>query len=437
MRRRGSGAATLTPMLILALASLVGASLAWGYGYYDIGLGTAVFQGSARGAAMGEVTLLSEDGPLAAALNPARLAGLAERRLTVSYRAASLDEDWAFRVHDSFDAVMGYNTYAANSNLYHDLAGGMTTGRLERAFDLCLGFAVVPVYDFRYDYAEEIRDRNSSSSPADRLIANNYIEGSGLVRSASFSAAKAVGRGFSLGLGVDYLFGERDLEARIVFADPVKIPWESDSPETSDTFEANDLGGARLALGATYAAGKRVEIAATYKSGVDLDGAASSLAGGPVGLLTDPGSDIKCPSTVGLGVSFRPRNALPTVIEGNVVLTRWSEVSDPTGIGPEPDDTYEWHIGVEHVFYNGRPLRFGFLYRPSSRDKETGESAVTAGTGLAVADFDIDLAARVGWREYRWPDLFADDLYGATVREGGDLVRETTVGAVVSVSRRF
>jgi hypothetical protein len=422
----------LTPVLALALASL-----AWGYGYYDVGLGTAVFQGSARGAAMGEVTLLSEDGPLATALNPARLAGLTDSRFAVSYRAASIDEDWAFPVHDSFDAVMGYNTYAANSNLYHDFAGAITTGRLARAFDLCLGFAIVPVYDFRYDYAEEIRDRNSSSSPPDRLIANNYIEGSGLVRSASFGIGRAVGRGFSLGLAVDYLFGERDLEARVAFADPVKIPWESDSPETSNIFEAKDLGGARLALGAAYAAGKRVEIAATYKSGVDLDAAVSSLVGGPVGLITDPGSKVECPATVGLGVSFRPRNQLPTVIEGNVVLTRWSEVSDPTGIGPDPDDTYEWHIGVEHVFYNGRPLRFGFLYRPSPRDKETGESAVTAGTGLAVADFDIDLAARIGWREYRSPDLFADDLYGAAVREGSDLVRETTVGAVVSVSRRF
>ena len=432
MRRAASGAMMLTPMLIVALASLAG-----GYGFYDLGLGAAAYQGSARGAGMGEVTLLSEDGPIAAALNPARLAGISEGRFTVSYRVASVDEDWAFPVHDSFDAVMGYNTYVATTELYHDLAGGVATGRLERAYGLCAGFAIAPVYDFRYDYAEEIRDRNSSSSPADRLIANNYIRGDGLVRSASFGVGKTIWRGLSLGLGVDYLFGERDLSARVVFADPVKIPWESDSPETSETFEANDMSGVRLSLGATYAVGKRVEIAAAYKSGADLDPAMATAGGGVINLITDPGSEVECPATVGLGVAFRPRNEMPTVIEGNVVLTRWSEVSDPTGIGPAPEDVYEWHLGVEHVFYNGRPLRFGFLYRPSPQDDETGEAAVTAGTGLALAGFDIDLAARVGWREYRWPDVFADDIYGAALRDGTDLVRETTVGAVVSVGRRF
>jgi hypothetical protein len=125
------------------------------------------------------------------------------------------------------------------------------------------------------------------------------------------------------------------------------------------------------------------------------------------------------------------------VIEGNVVFTAWSDVEDASRPGVKLDDVYEWHIGVEHVFYNSRPLRFGFLFRPSPSEKETSESAVTAGTGLRVSGLDIDLAAKVGWREYRSADLFSDDIFGAKPRQSTDLVKETTMGGTVSVSKRF
>ena len=422
---------------VCAIILVAVASGAWAYGYYDVGLGSAVFQGSPRGAGMGEVTLLSEDSPLAVTLNPALLGGFAEPRLALSYRLASVDETWAFPIHDSFDAFLGYNDYSYNAKAYSDFAGGLASGTLSKALDLSFALAVVPAYDFRYDYAEEIRDRNSSAQPPDRLIANNLVEGTGEIRSLSFGVGRPVTDALSLGAGVDYLFGERSLDARILFVDESKIPWESSSPETSDKFDAEDLSGTRFVVGAVYNLSRRIGLAATYRSGAELDGDISYNVGGPADVIGNPEALVKFPESYALGASFRPRNELPTVIEGNVILTRWSEVPDPTGIGQEPRDIYEWHIGVEHIFYNTRPVRFGFFYKPSPRDKETGESAVTGGTGFNVAGLDIDLAGRIGWREFRSPDLFRDDLYGAKVREGTDLVRETLLGATVSVSKRF
>jgi hypothetical protein len=120
-----------------------------------------------------------------------------------------------------------------------------------------------------------------------------------------------------------------------------------------------------------------------------------------------------------------------------VVFTAWGGLKDASRPGLSLDDVYEWHIGVEHVFYNSRPLRFGFLFRPSPGDRETSESAVTAGTGLRLAGLDIDLAAKVAWREYRAADLFSDDIFGAKARQSTDLVRETTIGGIVSLSKRF
>jgi len=437
--RSGVNAGSLGGVICAAMlgAVMLAAPGAWAYGYFDVGLGSAVFQGSPRGGGMGEVTLLSEDSPLAAALNPALLGKFAAPRFALSYRLANVDETWAFPIHDSFDAFLGYNDYSYNTEVYSDFAGGLASGTLGRAFDLSFAVAIVPAYDFRYDYSEEIRDRNSSAQPPDRIIANNFVEGTGEIRSLSFAVAKPIGAGLSLGAGLDYLYGDRSLDARIEFVDETKIPWESASAETSDFFDANDLTGTRLVLGAAYDLSPRFSFAATYKSEAELDGEIAYRVGGPADVIGNPEALIKFPSSYGFGVSFRPRNEMPTVIEGNVILTRWSEVPDPTGIGPESRDIYEWHIGVEHVFYNARPVRFGFFYKPSPRDRETGESAVTAGTGFDVVGLSVDVAGKIGWREFRSPDLFRDDLYGAKLREGTDLVRETLLGATVSVSKRF
>jgi hypothetical protein len=423
---------------VLALALV---SSAWGYGYLGLGLGAGVFQGSARGGGMGEVGLASEESPMAVALNPALVASLEARQMALVYRAAALDENWSSPVYDSFDAILGYTTYSANSSLYHDFAGGLASGPVPQAFGTAFAVALGTAYDFRYDYDEEVRDRASTAQPPDRVIARNSVRGDGQVRALSLGAAKTVYPGLALGLGLDYLFGDHDVEAAIRFLDENRIPWASGSPDTFDTYTADDLSGTRFTVGASYSLGERLNFAAAYRTETDLDGDVSASGGTGFGaagtsILGASGDKVTCPAAYSLGVSLKPRNVLTTVVEGNLVVTRWSGLEDEAG-GTGLDDTFEWHLGVEHVFYNQRPLRFGFLYRPSPADKETSEAAVTAGTGFNVVGFDIDLAARVGWRDYREGDLFKDDIFGAKLRGSTDVVRDTDFGALVTVTRRF
>ena len=428
---------------IAAILALLLVSSAWGYGYLGVGLGSGVFQGSARGGGMGEVTMLSEDGPLAVTLNPALLGLMKDGRVEATYRGASVREDWAFPVHDSFDALLGYNTYSANSNIYHAFSGQAASGPLARLGGVCFALASLPVYDFRYDYEEEVRDRNPNAQPPDRVIANNFIRGDGAIASLSFGLGKAFHPSFSLGAGLDYLFGKHDLEKGISFVDATRIPWAGGNPDTSGTFSASDLSGTRFTLGATWVLGERVEVGAAYKSRAELEGDFSGENSSLLGFGGASGADgagitVKYPASYALGVSIRPRNVLAAVVEGDVVLTKWSDVSDAAGIaGTYLDDTYEWHLGVEHIFYNGQALRFGLLYRPSPKEKETSEAAVTAGTGFTIAGIGVDLAAKVGWREYRQPDIFSDEIFGAKLRGSTDLVKESITGAIISVSRRF
>jgi hypothetical protein len=179
----------------------------------------------------------------------------------------------------------------------------------------------------------------------------------------------------------------------------------------------------------------------TSKCELDGDYSTSSASGllGFLPRVSDAGGEIKItyPASYVFGVTYRPRNELPTVVEANVKFTDGSEASNSALDGFTYDDTYQWRVGIEHVFYNGRPLRFGFVYTQSAVDKETSEVAFTAGSGILIKGFGIEFAGRVGWREYRYFDLFEDSIFCAQLRDFTDLIEETSVSGVITISRRL
>jgi hypothetical protein len=426
-------------LLILALVSG-----AWGHTFLDLSLGSEVFQGSGRCGGMGDVSVLCEQTPLAVAQNPANLAGLARPEVSVAYRFFSLEEDWSFPAHDSFDAILGYTTYSRNSNLYHSGTLAFATGALAEFFDVSVGWSLLPAYNFSYDFHEQIRDRSTSSVPGDKVIAEAVVTGEGDVYSVSVGAGKALNDKLMVGAGLDYLFGDFDIEARLSEVDTTKVPcWTERATETGDTFRSSNLGGIRYRAGLVYNLNQRIALGATMTSKCEVDGDYStSSASGLLGFMPridEAGGQftVTYPASYVLGVTYRPRNELPTVVEANVKFTDGSEASNSALDGFAYDDTYQWRVGIEHVFYNGRPLRFGFVYTQSAADKETSEAAFTAGSGITIGGFGIEFAGKVGWREYRYFDLFDDSVFCAESRELTDLVEETSVSGVISISRRL
>lgn len=435
MRRGATGGA----LLVLAFATC-----SWGYSFLDLGLGSKVFQGSARCGGMGEVALLCEDSPLAVVGNPASLAMFRRPEVIASYRFLSFEEDWSFPAHDSFDAILGYNTYSRNSNLYHSGAVAVASGAVPQALGVSVGFAVAPAYDFSYDFYEEIRDRSTSSVPTDKVIANGFIESEGDILSLSFGAGKSLREDLSVGVSVDYLFGDFDLEARLSSVDTTKVHcWESPGTETSDSFRSSNLSGMRYRVGARYRLNMRVEMAACATSGCDLEGDYSTTStDGLLGFLPRESEEggsfmLKYPASYTLGIAFKPRNELLTVIEANVTYTRWSDAANEALDDLRLEDTYTWHIGIEHVFYNQQPLRLGFVYADSPTEEQTSEAALTVGSGIMFRGFAIEAAGKVGWREYRHAVVFDDSIFCAQSRDLADLVEETSFSGMISVTRRL
>jgi len=433
MRRGGIGGA----LLILLLATSV-----VGYTLLDLGMGSSVFQGSARNGGMGEVFQLTESTPLSLALNPSLLARSDKLSVTGSYRFMMVEESWSLPVHDSFDALLGYETYSSNQNVYHNGDLSFSTGALPAVANLAFAVGYLPAYDFNYNFHQEVRDRNTQSQPLDKVIADAYVESDGGVRSVSFGGAGGFGERFYLGVSVDYLFGSYDMAVRLADMNADKLPcWESAPRETADVFSASDLSGARFRVGATCVVNKRVELAATYVGKTDLDGKYTS--GGGFGAYspwkngTGESFKIKYPASVGFGISYKPRNELKTVVEADVRFTQWSEAENEALEELVLDDIYEFFIGIEHVFYNGRPLRFGFNYRPSPEDKEAVQSSATVGSGLDLYGLDLDFSLSAGWRKSREFSFFDDAIFCAKSREFSDMVEETFVGGQISLSKRF
>ncbi len=425
-----------------ALLILLLATSAAGYTLLDLGMGSQMFQGSAETGGMGEVTQLTESTPLSLALNPSLLARSDKLNVTGSYRFMMVEEDWALPVHDSFDALLGYEVYASNKNTYHAGDLSFSTGALPSAAGMAFGVGYIPAYDFGYYFHQEVRDRSTQSEPLDKVVADAYVESEGLIQSISFGGAGGLGERLYLGLSIDYLFGSYDQTVKLANIDPNKLPCWDDAPaETADVFSASELGGVRFRVGATYVVNKRVELAATYTGPAKLDGKYSASSGfgaySPWTPKSDESFELEYPASVAFGISYKPRNELRTVVEGNVRYTQWSNAHNEALESMVLDNIYEWFVGVEHVFYNGSPLRFGFNYRPSPADKEAAQSSVTAGSGFDVYGLDLDFSLLVGWRKFREFSLFDDSIFCAQSREFSDMVEETFVGGQISLSKRF
>ncbi len=413
------------------LLALVIATGAGGYSFLDLGLGGPVYTGSARGSSMGEVGWLTEENSLSTFLNPATLGILDSPDVTLAYQYNFLHETRAFPAYDSFDALLGYNVYASNKNFYQNVALGFATGVLPRARGLSFGIAYSPVYDLNYDYEEEVRDRSTSSQPADKVIANAYQLSDGSLKAVSFGVARALAREASLGASLDYVFGSYDIVTRIAWADG--------RPETRDAFSASNLSGVRFRLGGRIKVGNRLEMGFEGTTRCVMEGDFSAETEGAA--LSIDGVETVYPSSFGVGVRFRPRNELTGLLEVGMKYTAWSEYSNDFYGDVGLEDIFTWHVGVEHVFYNGTPLRLGFLYGPSPSDKDIAKAAFTFGTGYAAYGWTVDFSGQIGWAKYRDPDIFDNEIFGVPSDEPGvrwrDEVNETTFGGRLSFARRL
>jgi hypothetical protein len=394
----------------------------------------------ARSVALGRTRVSQPAGAFTGATNPAMLSGDAPLTVAAGGSAVKVKETRSIPAYDSFDAYLVESIYVLNNEVLYEggIGGTGSFGRDWIGGGIGAGFSWAPVRDFQYAYLEEVRDNDSFTRPRDQLIGMNEIESTGGI--AAFTGGLAIHphARISLGASAEWLHGHFDLMQRTQ-------DFVAGTQEIA-TYDVEELGGWRALFGATVHAGHRLDASFTWRTFSDLEGdyvrtgdaaAFANLGAQPNPTALDGGFRMHYPQEVTLGASWRPRAKSRTVVRGEAAWVEWSDFRSDFAPDATFDDLWDVRFGVEHVFYNDIPMRFGFLYTPAPRDDQVAATAFTFGAGFPVGALKTDLAFEFGNRKYRYDDLFPDSMYGGNDRVSTDRVEEAQASMFVTLGYAF
>jgi len=412
------------PAVALAILAL-SASSAAALGFLDLTTGDEALLPDARSIALGRTQMTEPTGAFTGRTNPALLARLDHGVVSLGGSVLRLEESRAFPAYDSFDGFLVESIYAFNDEYQWQRGAGVATGLTLAGFPVGFGFSVSPVRDFQYDYSEEVRDNNAFTQPRDRLIALNEVQSDGWLDAWTIGAGCSVREDLDVGVSLEFLHGHQDVLIRTIF--------EREGRQETSLVQMSTLDGRRALVGAAYHPNHRVSLAASWTAEIGLDG--DALRGGDasrlffLGQATDgtPGVGrvvLTYPQEVKVGALYRPRARMATTVRLDANWTEWSAYRNSLIESPGLNDVWDVRGGIEHVFYNGMPVRFGFRWAPSPVRDEVATTAFTFGAGFRVGPLRADLAFEVSNREYRYEDLFDDAVFGGTTRRQKDLVQE-------------
>jgi hypothetical protein len=400
---------------LLALIAFAGSASAYTYPEWRYGNVLPMYDGRSLG--LGGAGVASADGVRGVSLNPALVGKTEGLEVAVSGLVVGAEEARQVPLHDSFDGVIGYNTFALNTAFYDHYGGAVAfkpAGEYEWAPKVAIGYR--PRLDMNYTYHVQYRDPDFQTEPADKILYDYYVEGSGGVNAFTLALGQEVVSDVHVGIGVDILRGDSEMTERWVF------PPDSEEEDASARVEFNDLAGMQFAVGLLVERMHRLDVGFVYRSAFTLEGESSVRGVDDLEAVTRD-FEYEYPNSFALGFEYRPRNTLQTSVSFDVEYTLWSDFEDGlTGEDPDLDDTVTYRAGVEHSFFDNSLARFGFVYEPSYIDKRNTRAAISVGLGLDVLGVRVDMGGQVGVREYDDED---------------ERIRETTTVAMATVVHTF
>ena len=165
----------------------------------------------------------------------------------------------------------------------------------------------------------------------------------------------------------------------------------SDGDSSYEQTYTQDMDGINVSFGLRGVVSERVELGLAWESRLKASGDFSDRrteADGGVVIDETHAGHIKYPDIYRAGLTFRPRTDPATVFTMELEYMPWSQTEDTEkaeGLnGARLNDTMDLRIGLQHTFYSGVPLRFGFRHYDSYMDKEASASAFSAGVGMPL-----------------------------------------------------
>lgn len=325
-------------------------------------------------------------GGMSTIFNPALLADEQSVRLDAGFSLEQEHEDRFVPLFDSFDSYVTDAAIASNRYHYWQSGFGVAQRLNSEGIPVVVGLSLTDRYPFQYTFNEEVR--NPAFYPEeerDILMEERELEVSGTLRNLSLGAGVQLHERFSVGGAVHYAFGKR---TEVV---SVRDNWEEDGSYRTE--EEMDLEGVNFTLGLKGSLNPRLDVGFSWESQLYADGETNGeyTFADPDSVFTSESLALddtyfRYPNIFRGGVTFRPRTDPKTVFTMDLEYIPWHEMADSRYPGYDNprnlEDTKDVRIGLEHTFYNGMPLRFGFRHVNSYLDRDASASLFTAGIGV-------------------------------------------------------
>ncbi len=405
----------------------------------DIGYGTPTGTSLGRAAAMGSTGVSLFQGSAAVVQNPALLS-LQPQRLYADFLfgVTHLAEDRLVPLYDSFNAYVDETTVATNRNTYTVAQGGLVW-RLPFTHPMSIAAGVYERYDFDYDYFEEARNPDPfDPMTRDELLAERTVAVQGLLRSAAAGFATDLVARARLGASVHYYFG--DVESAVRETD-----FQANTSTTATLLR--QLDGWGWSVGAHGSVTDRIDVAVAFEGPFQVAGPhhlreTDTALADPVVVDSSSDETIDYPGALRFGGTYRPQNQLATTFSVEAVRRFWDELEDSfrTNVVQETfvlRDTWDLRLGLEHVFYNGLPVRFGFRYLENYADPEAARSIYSAGLGYRFERIRFDITALYHRQTSRQQFLFDPSLPGFPAPNSSVKVQDSVLQLVIGIQRGF
>lgn len=395
---------------------LISTAAIWGQGYSNI-FGKFNQFNSTRSLGLGGAGLASESGPGAVFLNPALMSLQADKimiRLAVNLSADQ--EERSIRVFDSFDSYLTDEIYAMqkysnsyiNSSLVYPLP-------VLKDMKSAIGIGFSKVWDFNYDYEEQLRNPDPfSQENRDVLFGYNILQSSGAIFQIPIQFSIMPLENIYVSAGISVLSGDIDQKKYVNAVE------ENNPPFVDSTLFDNQyqMDGAPLVFNFAFAhvLNKRF----TYALRIDL----------PYTMKFKGGYYYEVPTRLGAGFDYRAKNLLMARLNFDVDYRAWSKIKQKWSFGhegeidgnPEWRDAWTFKVGIEHFFHEDFPFRIGFNYDLLPQQENQNTYLVTAGTGISSDRLNFEMSGGMGSRSYIHSDLFPNSLNGAPDRTGENVL---------------
>lgn len=371
--------------------------------------------------AMGGMTVLPPRDAGNALWSPALLPG-GGANISVFFRATNAEENRQLPLFDSFDDLVGWTAYASTIKTYPCLSASASYA-FERDWLPTLGISWSRVFDARYVYREQVRER--SGAGADRLIGVWSIDSDGGLFGSSIAVSEKILNYGHIGLSATFLSGNLEMRRSPAIGDSATNNAEAwEIVFANDTIYEADLSGTLLNAQIVATPTDRWQIGIRYSPKVELQKT----------LYPD-----LLPSRLGIGLGYRPSGYVPSRIVAEAELVRWSELADADSAYAVLSDAWEFRIGLEHKIRHNFPFRIGAYYRKLPLPETVSRVGFTVGGGKKFGIVTVDFSAGYETSEWRHHDQFPESWLPGTIPDRTDMdrVQETVLNGALGISIEF